>query len=144
MAGGFATEDQIYKGLALGAPYVQTIAIGRAAMAAATVGRQVGEALQKGTVPKAYARFGSTIDDVFADLRLIKADYGDEVYKIPTGAIGLYSYLNRLSIGLKQFMALNRKFALQYIGREDIVPLTPQAAKVTGLSTYDELLGQEY
>ena len=54
MAGGFATEDQVYKGLALGAPYVGTIAIGRAAMAAAMVGRQVGEALRHGSVPKEY------------------------------------------------------------------------------------------
>jgi len=140
MAGGFATEDQIYKGLALGAPYVRLIGIGRAAMAAATVGRQVGEALRNGSVPKEYARFGSSLDEVFADFRLLKAEYGDETWNIPAGAIGLYSYLNRVCVGLKQFMALNRKFALRYIAREDIVPLTEIAEKTTGLSTYDELL----
>jgi len=37
-------------------------------------------------------------------------------------------------------MALNRKFALKYIDREDIVPLTELAAKTTGLATYDALL----
>jgi len=140
IAGGFVTEDQVYKGLAIGAPYVRMIAIGRAAMAAATVGRQVGEALRNGSVPKEYARFGSSVDEIFADFRLLKAEYGDETLNIPTGALGLYSYLNRISVGLKQFMALNRKFALRYIGREDIVPLTEIAAKTTGLSTYDELL----
>jgi hypothetical protein len=144
MAGGFATEDQIFKGLALGAPYVRMIAIGRAAMAAATVGRQVGEALRSGSLPKVYARFGSTIDEVFAELRILKAEYGDEVLNIPTGAIGLYSYLNRVSVGLKQFMALNRKFALRYIDREDIVPLTEIAAKAAGLATYDEILEKKY
>ena len=137
MAGGFATEDQIYKGLALGAPYIRMIAIGRAAMAAASVGRQVGEALRNGTIPKAYAHFGSTVDEIFADFRLLKTVYGGEAADIPTGAIGLYSYLNRVCVGLKQFMALNRKFALRYIGREDIVPLTDHAARVTGLATYD-------
>lgn len=140
MAGGFATEDQIYKGLALGAPYVQMIAIGRAAMAAATVGRQVGEALKNNSVPKEYARFGSTIEEVFADIRMLKAEYGDEALRIPTGAIGVYSYLNRVSVGLKHFMALNRKFALHHIAREDIVPLTEFAAKETDLATYRELL----
>jgi len=140
IGGGFATEDQIYKGLALGAPYIGMIAIGRAAMAAASVGRQVGEALRKGTVPKEYARFGSSIEEVFADLRMLKAEYGDEASGIPTGALGLYSYLNRVTVGLKQFMALNRKFALQYISRDDIVPLTELSAKATGLATYDELL----
>ena len=37
-------------------------------------------------------------------------------------------------------MALNRKFALKYIARDDIVPLTEAAAKATGLATYEELL----
>jgi len=140
MAGGFATEDQVYKGLALGAPYVRMIAIGRAAMAAASVGRQIGESLQNGTVPKYYARFGSSIDEVFADFRVLKAEYGDETWKIPAGAMGVYSYLHRVSVGLKQFMALNRKFLLQFIDRNDIVPLTEIAAKTTGLPTYDEIL----
>ncbi len=140
MAGGFATEDQIFKGLALGAPYVRTIAIGRAAMAAASVGRNVGEALRNGFVPKEYTRFGSTIDEIFADFRILKAEYGDEASSIPAGAIGLFSYLNRISVGIRQFMALNRKFALQHISREDIVPLTEFSAKTTGLATYEELL----
>ena len=140
MAGGFATEDQVYKGLALGAPYVGLIGIGRAAMAAASVGREIGEALRNGTVPKGCARFGSTVDEVFADFRVLKAEYGDETWKIPSGALGLYSYLHRVSVGLQQFMALNRKFSLQYIDRSDIVPLTEIAAKTTGLPAYDEIL----
>jgi hypothetical protein len=78
-------------------------------------------------------------NEIFADFRLLKADYGDETLT-QTGAIGLYSYLNRVSVGLKQFMALNRKFALRYIRREDIVPLTQIAAQTTGLSMYEELL----
>jgi glutamate synthase domain-containing protein 2 len=138
MAGGFATEDQLFKGLALGAPYVRMIGIGRAAMTAALVGRQVGEALRKGSAPKEYARFGSTIDAVFADLGILKAEYCDEAANIPTGALGLYSYLNRVSTGLRQFMALNRKFALRYIERDDIVALTESAARATGLASYDE------
>ncbi len=140
MAGGFATEDQVYKGLALGAPYVHMIAIGRASMAAASVGRQVGAALRNGSVPAEYARFGSSVEEVFADFRVLKAEYGKETMNIPTGAIGLYSYLNRVSVGLRQFMALNRKFALRYIDRHDIVPLTEIAAKTTGLPAYAELL----
>ena len=48
IAGGFATEDQVFKGLALGAPYIGLVALGRAAMTAAMVGQRVGEALQAG------------------------------------------------------------------------------------------------
>lgn len=36
--GGFAMEDDVYKGLALGAPFVDFIAIGRGSMAAAFAG----------------------------------------------------------------------------------------------------------
>lgn len=139
MAGGFVTEDQVFKGLALGAPHVGTIAIGRAAMAAATVGRNVGEALAAGTLPPEYARFGSTREELFADLRLVKAEYGEEADGIPAGALGLYSYLDRVCVGLRQFMALNRKFALGDIGREDIIPLTELASRTTGLPLCGEL-----
>jgi hypothetical protein len=38
-------------------------------------------------------------------------------------------------------MALNRKFSLRYIGREDILPLTDEAARVSGLPTYEDLAG---
>ncbi len=139
IAGGFATEDQVFKGLALGAPFIGFVAVGRAAMAAASVGKVVGESLERGEPPKEYARFGTRVEDVFADHRLLKAEYGAEMAKIPTGAIGVYSYLNRLSVGLRQLMALNRKFALRYVSREDILPLTEAAAKTSGLSGYDEL-----
>jgi len=37
-------------------------------------------------------------------------------------------------------MALNRKFSLEYIERDDIVPLTELAARSTGLPSYNELL----
>jgi len=140
IAGGFVTEDQVYKGLSLGAPHIRMIGIGRAAMAAASVGRQVGEAIRKGAVPGEYAAFGSSVEEVFADYRVLKARYGSETASIPTGAIGLYSYLHRVAVGLRQFMALNRKFSLSYIDRSDIVPLTEIAAKVTGLPGYEELL----
>jgi hypothetical protein len=112
-------------------------------MAAAMVGRQVGDALARGETPKEFARFGSRVEEVFADYRLLKGDFGAETAKIPTGAIGVYSYLNRLSTGLRQLMALNRKFALRTIGREDILPLTDAAAKASGLPTYEELTARE-
>lgn len=139
IAGGFATEDQVFKGLALGAPYVNLIGIGRAAMAAASVGKNIGDLIEKGIVPKEYQRFGSTREEIFGDIQELKGLYGDGATSISAGAIGVYSYLNRISAGLKQFMALNRKFALEHVDRTDIVPMTEPAAKVTGLETYSEM-----
>lgn len=143
IAGGFVMEDQIFKGLALGAPYINLIAIGRASMAATIAGKQVGELIKAGKVPKEYQRFGSTIEEIFKDIRELKEFYGDDAINISPGAIGLYSYINRITMGLKQLMALNRKFSLEYIDRSDIVPLTELAAKVTGLETYKDLLNRE-
>lgn len=143
IAGGFAMEDQIFKGLALGAPYINLIAIGRASMAAAIAGKQVGNLIKDGKIPKEYQRFGTTIEEIFKDIRELREYYGDNAINISPGAIGLYSYVNRITMGLKQLMALNRKFALEYIDRRDIVPLTDLAAKVTGLDTYKDLLNKE-
>ena len=142
IAGGFTTEDHIYKGLALASPFVDFIAVGRGAMAAAFAGKQIGDLIEKGKTPKEYQRFGNTKEEIFSDIRLLKKIYGQEAVNIPTGAIGVYSYLNRISTGMRQFMALNRKFELKNIDRSDIIPLTDLAAEVSGLPSYKDILNR--
>lgn len=142
IAGGFAAEDQIFKGLALGAPYINFVAIGRASMAAAMTGRQIDELIKKGALPKDYQRFGESKEDVFSDIRELKLYY-ENASDISGGAIGVYSYINRVSAGLKQLMALNRKFKLDYIDRSDIIPMTELSAQVSGIDTYDDILVRE-
>lgn len=143
IAGGFAMEDQVFKALALGAPYINIVGIGRAAMAAALVGKQVGDLIKKEIVPKEYQRFGSTIEEIFGDVRELKVLYGDNATDISPGAIGLYSFINRISVGVQQLMALNRKFSLEHIDRSDIIPITELSAKVTGLETYSDVVNKE-
>jgi hypothetical protein len=143
VAGGFAMEDQVFKGLALGAPYISLIGIGRAAMAAAMTAKQIGSLIDKGAVPNEYQRFGSTKEEIFACIRELKVSHGEKAAEIPAGAIGLYSFINRISAGLKQFMALNRKFSLKFIDRSDIAPLTEIAARVSGLETYGDMAEKE-
>ncbi|NLC03324.1 MAG: FMN-binding glutamate synthase family protein, partial [Tissierellia bacterium] len=143
IAGGFTMEDHVYKGLALGAPYVDFIAIGRGAMAAAFSGNQIGEFILEGKVPKIYQRFGTTKEEIFSDMRILREEYGDEVDSIPTGAIGVYSYINRISAGLRQLMALNRNFHIKHIDRSDIFPMTDLAAEVSGLPTLKDMLNSE-
>lgn len=143
IAGGFATEDQIFKGLSLAAPHVDMIGIGRAAMTAAMVGKRIGSLIEEGVVPKDLQRFGSTKEEIFDGYKELKEFYGDEIDDISTGAIGVYSYMNRVSTGLRQLMALNRKFKLEYIDRTDIYPLTELAKEVSGLKTYNEVVEEE-
>ena len=52
---------------------------------------------------------------------------------VPTGALGLYTYMERLDQGLKQIMAGCRKFALEYIDRNDIAALTHNASDISGI-----------
>lgn len=143
ISGGIAMEDQVFKALALGAPHIGLVGIGRAAMAAAMTAKQIGELIESGNIPKEFERFGTTVEAIFEDYNLLKLDYGERVKEISTGAIGVYSYIERISTGLRQLMALNRKFTLAHIEREDIVPLTELAAKVTTLQNYQERLKQD-
>lgn len=127
ITGGIASEDQVFKTLAFGAPYVTMVGIGRAAMAAAMSAKKVGELIAEGNVPKEYAKFGSTVPEIFADLRELRSIYGDEADSFPTGAIGVFSYLNKIHLGVRQFLALNRKFDVAYTDRTDLIPLTYEA-----------------
>ena len=65
--------------------------------------------------------------EIFADLRELRTVYGDEADSFPTGAIGVFSYLNKIHLGVRQFLALNRKFDVAFAGRDDLIPLTYEA-----------------
>jgi len=63
----------------------------------------------------------------------LKKKFGKEIEKIPAGALGLYSYSQKFKTGLQQLMAGSRNFNLTTIRRNDIMTLTEEAAKVTGI-----------
>jgi glutamate synthase domain-containing protein 2 len=133
-AGGFTFEDQIFKGLSLGAPFVKIIGMARAPIAAAMVGKTIGRTIEENQVPVYVERFGNNKDEIFVTAAELRHQLGDTAFeKVPTGALGLYTYYERLAQGLRQLMAGNRKFALEYITRDDIAALTKEAAEVSGL-----------
>ncbi|MHB8919372.1 MAG: glutamate synthase-related protein, partial [Desulfocucumaceae bacterium] len=134
IAGGLALEDHMFKGFALGAPYIKCIGIARSALAAAMVGKTVGEAIKSGKVPNEYKKYGETLDQVFVGASELREKMGpDDFSRLPVGAIGVYSYFERLAQGLRQFMCGARKFGLGYITRDDIVSLTREASEITGI-----------
>jgi hypothetical protein len=63
----------------------------------------------------------------------LKERFGNDFGKLPPGAIGMYSYIDRMRQGLQQLMAGERKFALQYIERGDLVALTREASEISGI-----------
>ncbi len=144
VAGGFTFEDQIFKGLALGAPYVKLVGMARSPIAAAMVGKTIGRTIDERRVPVYIARFGSSRDEIFVTAAQLRHELGDEEFEsLPTGALGLYTYYERLGQGLRQLMAGSRKFALEHISRDDLAALTPEAARISGISHLMDVDKQE-
>ncbi len=127
IAGGIAMEDTMFKAIALGAPNIKMVGIGRGAMTAAMSGKNIGESIKEGKIPERYLNFGNDLDTIFKDAKYIKSIYKSDNSTISYGAIGLYSYIKRLCFGMKLLMTLNRKFSLEYIDQSDVIPLTKEA-----------------
>jgi glutamate synthase domain-containing protein 2 len=132
IAGGLSLEDHIFKAIALAAPYVKAVCLGRAIMTAAMVGKTHGKLMarkmesQGKSMEEGYER-------LFAVGSQLKKRFGKDFKKLPAGSIGMYSYIDRLRQGMQQLMAGARKFALEYISRDDLVALTREAAEISGI-----------
>jgi glutamate synthase domain-containing protein 2 len=134
VAGGFTFEDQIFKGLALGAPFVKLVGMARSPIAAAMVGKTIGKTIDEQQVPVYIERFGRSKDEIFVTASELRKELGNEEFeKIPTGALGLYTYYERLAQGLRQLMCGNRKFSLEHISRDDLAALTRESAEISGI-----------
>ena len=134
VAGGTTFEDQIFKGIAIGAPYVKLVGMARAPIAAAMVGKTIGRAIQEGRIPVYIARFGNSLDEIFVTASSLRKELGNaEFERIPAGALGLYTYYERLAQGLRQLMAGSRKFSINHITRDDVAALTREASEVSGI-----------
>ena len=64
----------------------------------------------------------------------MKRKLGKKFDKLPPGAMGVYTYSERLAQGLQQLMCGARKFSLEHISRDDIASLTLEAAQVSGIN----------
>lgn len=132
--GGFSFEDQIFKALAMGAPFVKMVGMARAPIASAMVGKTIGLAIEAQQVPVYIERFGTSKEEIFVTASSLRKELGDRAFeKLPTGAIGLYTYYERLAQGLRQLMAGSRKFSLEYISRNDLAALTREASSISGI-----------
>ncbi|MGB9613219.1 MAG: glutamate synthase-related protein, partial [Candidatus Margulisiibacteriota bacterium] len=133
IAGGFSLEDHIFKALALGAPYVKAVCMGRATMIPGMVGKNLAEWIEKKKLPTTISKYGTKAEEIFVKYEELKHLYGKDIKKIPLGAIAMYTYADRLATGLRQFMAGARKFALKHLSRNDLISLTKECAEVTGI-----------
>lgn len=136
IAGGFSTEDHIFKVLSMGAPYTRAVCMGRGLMIPGMVGKNIALWLQEGAnaLPKSVGAFGSKVEEIFVCYEDLIAKYGKETVKdMPLGAIALYTFADKLKVGLQQLMAGSRNFKVSTISRDDVMSLTPEAAQVSGI-----------
>lgn len=133
MAGGFSSEDGIFKAIAMGAPYVKAVCMGRGLMIPGMVGKNIGKWIKEDKLPKTVSEYGKTPEEIFVCYEEVKEKYGNDIKKIPLGAIGIYSAVQKLQIGLQQLMAGARKFNMSEMTRDDLHALTREAAEISGI-----------
>lgn len=134
IAGGFSSEDGVFKALAMGSPYFKAVCMGRALMIPGMVGKNIGIWIKENKLPKTVSQYGTKVEEIFVCYEELVKKYGkSEVEKMPLGAIGIYTYAQKFKTGLQQLMAGARKFRLSEITRKDVMALTEEAAKISGI-----------
>ena len=103
----------------------------------------IGLWLNNGGLPRTVSMFGDDPEQIFVTYSTLKEKYGDRMKDLPLGAIGMYTFIDKLRVGLTQLMAGARSFRLDTISRGDVVALTEEAAKVSGLKYVTDAFREE-
>jgi glutamate synthase domain-containing protein 2 len=134
LAGGFSTEDGVFKAIAMGSPYVKAVCMGRALMIPGMVGKNIARWLEEGDIPRIVLKYGNRKEEIFICYQELHEYYGDDLKDIPLGALGIFTFVQKMQIGLQQLMAGSRNFSLSTMSRDDLMALTEEAAKVSGIA----------
>jgi len=143
-AGGFSSEDGVFKALALGAPFAKAVCMGRALMIPGMVGKNIAIWLKENNLPKTVSDFGTTPEEIFVCWEAVSNLLGkSEMKSLPLGAVGIYSYAEKIKVGLQQLMAGARCFSVPAITRKELMSLTEECTKVTGIPYLMEAYREE-
>ncbi len=153
-AGGFAREDHLFKALALGSPYVKLVCMGRAPMIPGFLGSNIEGVFHPDrreklngnwdSLPKTVREIGDRPESIFASWYDVEDIVGkDEMNNIPYGAIALYNLADKLSAGLKQFMAGARKFKTNQLSHSDLMAANKEVERETGIKYMTETLDEQ-
>ena len=143
MAGGFSSEDGVFKALAMGSPYVKAVCMGRGLMIPGMVGKNIGQWLKNGDLPKTVSKYGTEAKEIFVAYAEMQEKFGSDMKDIPLGAVAIYTYCQKFRVGLQQLMAGSRNFKLSTISRKDLMALTEEAAKISGIPYVMNAYGEE-
>ncbi len=154
LGGGLAREDHLFKALALGAPFVKLICMGRAMMIPAFVGSNIEGVLHPerkeavhghwDNLPPSVTENGLKAEEIFANYFDVQKKVGaKEMKNIPLGAVGIWTFCDKLGAGLQQLMAGARKFSLAEIARDDLFAGNRETAEDTGIPYMTEALNDK-
>lgn len=143
IGGGFSSEDHVFKVIAMGAPFVKAVCMGRALMIPGMVGKNIGQWLKEDNLPASIFKYGKTAKEIFVCYEELLEKFGKETEQIPLGAMGIYSFTQKIKVGLQQLMAGSRNFKISSISRRDLMALTEEAAKVSGIPYLTNAYRQE-
>ncbi len=142
--GGLAREDHIFKALALGAPFVKLVCMGRGMMIPGFLGSNIEGALHPERrskvsgnwekLPSSVHEHGKIASEIFAGYYDVQKKVGKaEMKNIPYGAIAMWTCTDKLQAGLQQFMAGARKFSISAIARNDIASVNRETERETNI-----------
>jgi hypothetical protein len=60
------------------------------------VGKNIGEWLKEGKLPKSVSEYGSTVEEIFVCYEILREKYGEAIKEIPLGAIAITPSVTRL------------------------------------------------
>jgi glutamate synthase domain-containing protein 2 len=149
-AGGLAKEDQIFKALALGAPFTKLVCMGRSLMIPAYLGSNIEGALNPKVreklngnwdkLPSTVSELGVTAEELFAGYYDVQKKVGKaEMKNIPYGAIASWTLADKLAGGLQQLLAGARKFSLSEISRDELLAGNRETAAETKIPFITEV-----
>jgi hypothetical protein len=107
--------------------------MGRGLMIPGMVGKNIGTWIKEKTLPKTVSKYGEKIEEIFILYEDLVEKYGKEAKNIPLGALGIYTFGKKLEVGLQQLMAGSRKFRLSTLSRRDLMSLTEEAERISGI-----------
>jgi glutamate synthase domain-containing protein 2 len=133
IAGGFSDEPNVFKALAMGSPNVRAVCMGRGLMIPGMVGKNIEKWIKEGDLPKTVSKYGTMAAEIFVCYEELKEKYGQRFEEIPMGAMGIYTYTQKFRTGLQQLMAGSRNFNLASLSRNDLMALTEESSKISGI-----------
>jgi len=107
--------------------------MGRALMIPGMVGKNIAKWISENNLPVTVSEYGKTEKEIFVCYEELAGKYGKDMKEISLGAVGIYSLVQKLKVGLQQLMAGSRNFRLSEVSRNDLMSLTEEAAKVSGI-----------